>query len=189
MAELIVTGFQGTHRAAEVLDQLQELNALETIDLQDAVAVYRTKKGKLRLDQSMQPTLKEEAALGGLLGAIVGALFALPFAAFATVPAAAAALGLGGSVIGATGGAVAGFDDAATWRDTYGISEEFVKEVGGMVQPGQSAVFMLVRASDPAAAAELFRGYGGRILRTTLSPEATTKLQETLAAQTASLAH
>jgi uncharacterized membrane protein len=58
-----------------------------------------------------------------------------------------------------------------------------VNEVGGMVQPGYSAVFALVRAADPATVAERFRGYGGKVLRTTLPPEQTRKLQETLAQQ------
>ena len=106
MAELIVVGFDGTHRAAEVLDQLQRLNADIAFDLHGAVAVYRSRNGKLRVDQSMYVTTKEETAWGGVLGAIVGALLALPVAALASVPAAAAALGIGGATIGATGGAL-----------------------------------------------------------------------------------
>lgn len=183
MAELIVVGFDGTHRAAEVLDQLQRLNADIAFDLQDAVAVYRSRNGKLRIDQSMYLTTKEETAWGGVVGAFVGALLALPVAALASVPVAAAALGVGGATIGATGGAVMAFDDVTTWRDHFGISDDFVKEVGGMVQPGYSAVFALARAADPAAVAERFRGYGGKVLRTTLAPEQTRKLQETLAMQ------
>ena len=183
MAELIAVGFQGTHRAAEVLDQLRRLNAKAVVDLEDAVAVYRNRSGRLRVDQSMYLTTKEEAGWGGVLGAFVGALLALPVAALAAGPAAAAALGIGGATIGATGGAVASFDDAVTWRDTYGISDDFVKDVGGMVQPGQSAVFVLARTSDPAAVAEKFRGSGGKVLRTTLSAEQTRKLAETLAVQ------
>src|SRR4030095_511382 len=103
--------------------------------------VYRSRKGKLRVDQSMYLTTKEEAAWGGVLGAFVGALVALPVAALASIPAAAAAVGLGGGAIGATGGAVLAFDDVTTWRDRFGITDEFVEEVGGMVQPGYSAVF------------------------------------------------
>lgn len=183
MAELIVVGFEGTHRAAEVLDQLQGLNADIAFDLQDAVAVYRSRKGKLRVDESMHLTTKEETAWGGVLGAFIGALLALPVAALASIPAAAAAVGVGGATIGATGGAVRAFDDVTTWRDRFGISEEFVKDVGGMVQPGHSAVFALARAVDPSAVAERFRGYGGTVLRTTLPAEQTRKLQETLALQ------
>ena len=183
MAELIVVGFEGTHRAAEVLDQLQRLNADIAFDLQDAVAVYRTRHGKLRVDQSMYLTTKNEAAWGGVVGALLGALLALPVAALASIPAAAAAVAVGGAAIGATGGAVLAFDDVTTWRDRFGISDDFVKDVGGMVQPGYSAVFALVRAADPAAVAERFRGYGGKVLRTTLPPDQTRKLQETLALQ------
>jgi uncharacterized membrane protein len=182
MAELIVVGFEGTHRAAEVLDQLQRLNADIAFDLQDAVAVYRSRNGKLRVDQSMYLTTKEETAWGAVLGAFIGALLALPFGALA-MPAAAAALGVGSAAIGATGGAVKAFDDVTTWREHFGISDDFVKEVGGMVQPGYSAVFALARAADPAAVAERFAGYGGKVLRTTLPEEQTRQLQETLAPQ------
>ena len=181
MADLIAVGFEGKHRAAEVLGQLQELDDSSTIDLRDAVAVYRARNGKLRIDQSLSGTTKEEAAWGGLLGAIIGGVLAAPFALAASVPAAAVALGIGGTALGATGGAVVAFDDASTWKEKYGISDEFVGEVGGMVQPGESAVFVLARVSNPAFVAERFRGYGGRVLRTTLSRDSTTKLQETLA--------
>ena len=180
MAELIAVGFQGTHRAAEVLDQLQRLNAKGIVGLDDAVAVYRTHGGRLRVDRSMYLTTKEEVAWGGVVGAFVGALLALPVAALAAVPAAAAALGIGGAAIGATSGVVMSFDEAVTWKETFGVSDEFVKEVGGLVQPGQSAVFMLARADNPAAAVEKFRGFGGKVLRTTLRAEQTRRLAETL---------
>ena len=42
MSELIVVGFHGKHRAAEVLDQLQELNETWAVDLKDGVAVNVT---------------------------------------------------------------------------------------------------------------------------------------------------
>ena len=56
MAELVVIGFDGKHRAAEVLGQLEAMNATWTIDLKDAVAVYRTDDGRLRVDGSVQAT-------------------------------------------------------------------------------------------------------------------------------------
>ena len=183
MAELIVVGFEGTHRAAEVLDQLQRLNTQMAIDLQDAVAVYKTRRGRLRVDQSMYLTTKKEAAWGGVVGALLGAMIALPVAALASIPAAAAAVGVGGAAIGATGGAVLAFDDATEWRDRFGISDEFVAEVGRMVQPGYSAVFALIQADDPSEVAERFSGYGGKVLRTTLLPDQKRKIQELLAAR------
>jgi uncharacterized membrane protein len=97
-----------------------------------------------------------------------------------SVPAAAAALAVGGASLGATLGGVLAGTEAADWKEIYGISDEFVQDVGGMVQPGHSALFVLARAYDPADVVERFTGYGGRVLRTTLSEEAAAKLQATM---------
>jgi uncharacterized membrane protein len=186
MAELMVVGFEGKHRAAEVLDQLEQLNATWAIDLKDAVAVYRTDGGKLRVDGSVQPTSKEGAAGGALLGGLFGALIIAPFTAGASAAAAAAAIGAGAVSLGATG-AVIGADDAAEYKREFGISEDFVEQVGGKVQPGQSAVFLLARTADPDTVAEKFRGYGGTVLRTTLPASAESKLQDVLASRMAAV--
>lgn len=183
MRDLTVVGFQGTHRAAEVLNQVLDLNADWSVDLhlEDAVAVYRTGDGKLRVDKSMQPTSKEGAAWGGVTGALIGSLLALPFTGGASAAVAAAAVGAGAATLGATG-AVMGSEDAFDEKAKHGISEAFVKQVGGMVQPGQSALFILGESDQPAKIAERFRGYGGTILRTTLRPEQAKQVQQVIGA-------
>jgi uncharacterized membrane protein len=183
-AELMVIGFEGKHRAAEVLNQLEAMDVSFSLDLKDAVAVYRTDDGKLRVDQSVEPTTKEGAAWGALLGGMIGAALLAPFTAGASAAVAASAIGASAATLGLTG-AVIGADEADTWKKTYGISDDFVKEVGGMVQPGQSAVFVLARAADPAAVAERFRGYGGKVLRTTLPKESTAKFEQLMTPVTA----
>jgi len=177
MSELMVVGFDGKHRAAEVLSQLENTDLSYGIDLNDAVAVYRTEDGKLRVDQSVQPTTKEGAAWGALVGGMIGAILLAPLTLGASAAVAATALGTGALTGGVTGAAI-GADDADTWKQTYGISDDFVKEVGGMVQPGQSAVFVLASASNPAAVAAKFRGYGGKVFRTTLSAESAAKFEK-----------
>jgi uncharacterized membrane protein len=179
----MVVGFEGKHRAAEVLNQLEGMNLSYEIDIRDAVAVYRTDDGKLRVDQSAQPTTTEGAAWGAMLGGLIGAALLAPFTVGASAAAAATALGTGLVTGGVTGAAI-GADDADTWKKTYGISDDFVKEVGGMVQPGQSAVFVLARAKNPVAIAEKFRGYGGKVLRTTLSAESAAKFEKLMTAAT-----
>ena len=181
MYELVAIGFKGTHRASEVLSQVQSLDDRWALTLRDGVVVYRTEKGKLHIDQSVQPTSKEGAAWGGLLGGLLGALIAAPLTAGVSVAAGAAAVGAGALAFGVPG-AVIGADDAETWKDVYGISEDFVKQVGGMVQPGQSAIFVLAEAREPELG-ERFRGYGGMVLQTTLSSDKAKKLQELLAAR------
>jgi uncharacterized membrane protein len=184
MRGLTVVGFQGTHRASEVLNQLLDLNADWTIplNLRDAVAVYRTKDGRLRVDESVQITSKEGAAGGGLVGAMIGGLLAAPFTGGASAAVAAAAIGTGALTLGATG-AVIGYEDASEMKERYGISEDFVQRVGGMVQPGQSALFVMGDAGDPEQVAKKFQGYGGTILHTTLPPEKAARVQQTIGAK------
>jgi uncharacterized membrane protein len=183
MSELIVVGFKkDMYRAAEVLNTLQDLNDSWVVDLNDAVAVYRDYNGKLRVDQSYQMTSGQGAGLGGLLGGLIGATLAIPFTGGASAAAAAAAVATGalsGGALGATAGAI----DAEDWKDTYGISEDFVQRVGSMVQPGDSAIFALLRTLDPDTVAAQFKGYGGTILRTSLNDEQRAKVEETLHAR------
>jgi len=180
MAELIVVGFkQDMYRASEVLNTLQDMNNSWVVDLNDAVAVYRDYNGKLRVDQSYQMTTGEGAAWGGLFGGLIGALLAAPFTAGVSAAAAAAAVAAG-SLSGVTLGATAGAIDAEDWKEDYGISEDFVQRVGTMVQPGDSAIFALLRSIDPELVAAQFKGYGGTILRTTLSADQQAKVEATL---------
>jgi len=177
MAELIVVGFKkDMYRASEVLNTLQEMHENWVVDLNDAVAVYRDYSGKLRVDQSYQMTSGEGAAWGGLFGGLVGAMLAAPFTGGASAAAALAAGSLSGVALGATAGAL----DAESWKEDFGISEDFVQRIGTLVQPGDSAIFALLRSLDPDLVAAQFKGYGGTILRTTLSPEQRAKVEATL---------
>ena len=177
MAELIVVGFKkDMYRASEVLNTLSDMNESWVVDLHDAVAVYRDYGGKLRVDQSYQMTTGEGAAWGGLFGGLMGALLAAPFTGGASVAAVLAAGSLSGVALGATVGAI----DAESWKDDYGISDDFVQKVGTMVQPGDSAIFALVRANDPELVVAQFKGYGGEILRTTLTADQRAKVEATL---------
>jgi uncharacterized membrane protein len=177
MAELIVVGFKkDMYRASEVLNTLKDMNNSWVVDLHDAVAAYRDYNGKLRVDQSYQLTMGEGAAWGGAFGVLLGALLAAPFTGGASAAVALAAGTIGGGTLGASVGAV----DAQSWKDDHGISEDFVQNVGTMVQPGDSAIFALLRTLDPQLVADQFRGYGGTILRTTLSADQQEKVEATL---------
>jgi len=169
MYELVAVAFDGKHRASEVLEQLQALNADWTINLHDAVAAYRTSDGRLRVDQSVQPTSGKGAAMGGLLGGLLGALIAAPFTAGASTVAAVSLIGAGIVGFGAPG-AVAGASEAHDWKELYGVPDEFVQQIGGMLRPGESAIFAVFDTGRATAVAEQFRSYGGRVLQTSLAP-------------------
>jgi uncharacterized membrane protein len=177
MAELIVVGFKkDLYRASEVLNTLQDMNNSWVVDLHDAVAVYRDYSGKLRVDQSYQMTTGQGAAWGGLFGGLIGALIAAPFTGGASFAAVLAASSISGVALGATAGAL----DADSWKEDYGISDDFVQRVGTLLQPGDSAIFALLRSIDPDLVAAQFKGYGGTILRTTLNPAQQAKVEATL---------
>lgn len=178
---LIVVGFAGTRRATEVLAELQKLHDNWTLDLDDAVAAYRTDDGKLRVDQSVLPTKREAGEWGALIGGMLGALLAAPFTGGLSVAAGSAAIA-GTAATAGLAGAAGSADDATKWKRTYGITDDFVSQVGSLIQPGSSAVFALIRATSPELVAEKFRGYGGKILRTSLSQRHAEEVQRTLQA-------
>jgi uncharacterized membrane protein len=103
-------------------------------------------------------------------------MLAAPFTGGASVAAVLAAGSLSGVALGATAGAI----DAGSWKEDYGISEDFVDQVGAMVQPGDSAIFALLRNLNPELVAAQFKGYGGTILRTTLNSAQREKVEATL---------
>jgi len=175
MAELVVVGFHGKRRAAEVLDELQRLSDDWAIELQEGVAVYRRDNGKLRMEASLNPSGNEGAGIGGGLGLLVGAILAAPFTAGTSAAVAAATIGASAAT-GATIGAVIG-EDALDWKGRFGISDEFVRSVAKMIQPGDSAVFALLSAHDPGTVVRHFAADGGTVLRTTIGTADTELLQ------------
>ncbi len=179
MAQLIVVGFKkDMYRASEVLNELQAMDDDWVVDLHDAVAVYRDYNGKLRVDQSYQMTTGEGAGWGGLWGSLIGLTLAIPFTGGATAPAAGAlaAGALAGGALGAGAGAI----DASWWKDEFGIPDDFVKQVGALIQPGDSAIYALLRTANPNIVADEFRGYGGTLLSTTLSRGQQQKVESVL---------
>ena len=180
MAELIVVGFKNQmYRASEVLNELLSMNDDWAVDLHDAVAVYRDFNGKLRVDQSYQLTTGQGAALGGFWGMLIGATLAIPFTGGASAAVAAGAVAAGaaaGTALGAGFGAL----DAESWKDEFGIPQDFVQQVSVLIQPGDSAIYAILRVGNPDIVADQFKGYGGTILRTTLSPGQEARVEKVL---------
>ncbi len=179
MSDLIVVGFKNDmFKANEVLNQLRRMDEDWTVNLYDAVAVHRNHNGKLRVDQSYDPTTAEGPAWGALWGSLLGAILAIPFTGGVSAAAAAGAIAagvLGGGALGATAGAI----DAKWWKEEVGISDDFVRDVGETIQPGDSAIFALITA-NPKRAIKHFSGYGGKVISTTLSDEQAAKIEKVL---------
>lgn len=166
MSDLIVIGFDNMDEADKVLLKLHKLKKEYLVDLEDAVVVVRDEAGKVHLKQSMN--LAAIGATSGLLsgalwGGLVGLLFLNPLAGFAI-----------GGAIGAGTGALSG-----SLAD-YGIDDDFIKSLGETIPSNSSALFVLVRKVQPEKVLTELSGLRGKVLKTSLSPEQETRLQEAL---------
>jgi uncharacterized membrane protein len=166
MAELVVIGFDNPQEADQVLTELRRIEQEYLIDLEDAVVAIRQANGKVQLKQSIDlvGTGAATGALSGALwGTLLGLLFLNPLAGFAV-----------GGLAGAGAGALSG-----TAMD-YGINDDFIRSLATTLQPGTSALFILVRKAQPEKVLAGLSGFKGKILRTSLSPKQEAHLQAAL---------
>jgi uncharacterized membrane protein len=66
-----------------------------------------------------------------------------------------------------------------------GISDDFVREVRGLMKPGTSAIFLLDCEGDMDVILAAIRGLGGTVLKTNVDAERARLIQSTLAAPSA----
>jgi uncharacterized membrane protein len=160
MGNLIVMSFKDEQSAGLFLGELGELQKQELIHLDDAATLVRHQDGKAKIKQAR--SLVGEGALGGAFwGMLIGLLFLVPV------------VGMG---IGAALGAMAGKGA------DYGIDDKFIKEVSKKIEPGTSAIFMLVHDAQPDKVIEQLKKFNGEIIHTSLSNDEEAKLKEAFAA-------
>ncbi len=61
-----------------------------------------------------------------------------------------------------------------------GIDKAFQEQVRDQLQPGTSALFMIIEQATPDKAVAALSQYGGTVIKTSLSDEDTKKLQDAL---------
>jgi uncharacterized membrane protein len=161
MSDLYVLAFKTETGAQEAAETIKDLQKQELITLEDAAIVVRREDGKVKVKQAQ--SLVGAGALGGAFwGMLIGLIFWMPW------------LGL---AIGALSGAVAGhFTD-------IGIDDKFIKQVGNTIEPGQSALFLLVVKATRDRVIDALKKYDIEILQTSLSAEDQEKLKEAFAAE------
>jgi len=158
MADLIAIGYQDEATATAAADEARRL-ARDLIIQPDAIAVIvRDKDGSYRV-QTNHHMVGAGATWGMFWGLLFGLLFFIPV------------LGL---AIGAGMGALMGKLAKTS------ISKEFQEQVRDMVQPGTSALFLVLEKVTPDKAVEAMSKYGGTVLKTSLSKETEKELQDAL---------
>src|SRR5690349_16129951 len=146
MSDLIVLKFEGTETAIDLREALKLLERDGLIEVEDAAIVSREADGTIRQRNEVSRTTKMGVFGGAAVGLFVGFIF----------------LPLAGIAVGAAGGALVG-----SMLDR-GVGPAFVKEVGNLLQPGESALFVVARNMNRDAAMATLRRYQGRVYHTTL---------------------
>jgi uncharacterized membrane protein len=156
MADLIVVGFKNMATADEAVKELEQMQREGLITLADWARVIRHEGGKTDVRQAVS-TAGAGAAGGALWGMLIGLIFLAPFA---------------GALVGGAVGALSG---ALT---DIGIDDKFIKDVGGQIKPGTSALFLYVVQATTDKVVERMQRFQPEILRTNLSAEAEERLRQ-----------
>src|SRR5215212_5843085 len=158
MADLIAIGYEDQTTAAAAADEVDRL-ARDLVIQPDAVAVIvRNQEGKYKVT-----TNHHAVGAGTSYGMFWGLLFGVLF----FVPVFGMAVGAG---LGALLGKV----------EKTGIDGAFQEQVRDMVEPGTSALFVVVEKVTPDKAIEGLSRFGGTVLKSSLSRDAEHELQDAL---------
>ena len=160
MATLVAIGYPDETTAEKARQTVQSLEADLVIQADQVAAISRDSEGKYHVT-----TTHGGASAGG--GAVWGGFWGLLFGLLFFVPFFGLAIGAGmGALFGHLG--------------ENAIDKEFQEQVRDRVQPGTSALFMIIEQATPDKAIAALKQYGGTVFRTSLSDEDTAKLQEAL---------
>ena len=143
MSNLIVITFDNEEEAGKVREALKSQSA--NISLDDSAVVVKDEEGEIHVKNEVDRGVAVGALGGGALGLLIGGLL----------------FPVGGLILGAVGGALVG-----KMLD-MGVDKKFVDDVAEHMQPGTSAIFVLVRESNPnvALAVLIFCPYPLRLQR------------------------
>jgi uncharacterized membrane protein len=156
MSDLVVVAFDDEKTAFRVRDKLAQLQTAHLVGLEDVVVVVRREDGKVNIKQAINLT-GAGALSGSFWGLLIGMLFWAPWLGLAL-----------GAISGAIGGAM---------KD-IGIDDNFIKEVSESIEPGQSAIFMLIYEATPDKFLQQISEFPGKVIQTSLTEAQEAKLRE-----------
>ena len=157
MSEFLAITFDGADEAEAALRSVRALEHDGRIRLEDTAVVRKDAEGAV--------TIHNEASSGTETGAVVGAV--LGGLLFVVFPVAAV---VGGAVAGGLVGRAA----------APGLDGGFVKEVGGDLPAGGSALFLQIKSGEAGLLVGALRQYHGRVRQTSLPDDLEQALDESL---------
>src|SRR4051794_36660334 len=158
LADLIAIGYPDETTALQAEEEAQRLAADLIIQPDAIAAIVRTKDGKYKVTTNHH-MVGAGASYGMLWGLLFGVLFFVP---------------VFGMAVGAGLGALLGK------LEKSGIDQQFQRQVRDLLQPGTSALFLVLEKVTPDKAVEALGRYGGTVLKSSLTREAEEELQKEL---------
>ena len=157
----MVLGFSDRYRAEEVLGQLRRLDFSWAPDLENAVAVEVDTRGGLRLRHSMalDPAFADSAPAWRAL------LLAIQPQAVPLQPASRERASESKALNA----------EALLWQRELMADPVFLRDLGAVLRPADSAIFAVVTDADTAV--RVLRGYSSVLLRTSLTEAQANKLR------------
>jgi uncharacterized membrane protein len=159
MSDLVAIVYPSESKAEEVRQRLLKLQKEYLITLSDAVIAVKTDSGDIKLNQLVNTTARG-AVSGSFWGLLIGVLFLNPIVGVAL-----------GAASGALGGSLTDF----------GIDDSFMKELATSIQPGNAALFVLVKNMTADKVLKEIQDAGGVVLKTSLDDAKEKALRDALA--------
>ena len=159
MADLIAIGYDDEETAQKAAEEVYRLADDLVIQPEAVAVIVRDKNGKYKVTTNHHP-VAEGVTWGMFWGVLFGLLFFVP---------------VFGLVIGGVFGTLFGV------IEKIGVDKQFQRQVRDMVQPGTSALFLVVDKVTPDKAIEALSKFGGKVLKSSLSNDAEQQLEEALA--------
>ncbi|MGH9881659.1 MAG: DUF1269 domain-containing protein [Pyrinomonadaceae bacterium] len=173
--ELIVVGFQGRYRAAQVLTELRQ-RGVPLFDLDQAITVSWEDRQNFIVQQSVNLSREEGSRWARLWGGFIKATLFQPFTE--TLSLAANRVANRNNNHREENSQSLG---RSWWISELGIPTDFIRDVGALVRPGESAIITLAEKFEPRPAISLLRDCGGSVLYTSLTSEQMEKVDAVLA--------
>lgn len=159
MSDLIAIIYPSEAKAEEVRQRLFKLQKEYLITISDAVIAVKTEAGPVKLNQLVNTTAIG-AASGSFWGLLIGVIFLNPILGVAI-----------GAASGALGGALS----------DYGINDTFMKDLSASLQPGNAALFVLIKNMTADKVLREIQDAGGTVLKTSLDDTKERQLRDALA--------
>lgn len=164
MSNIVAVTFDNQEEAGKLRQKLKELQQEKFIEIEDAAVIVRDAEGEVHVADETSHGVKPGAVIGGVTGLLV----------FAMVPVAGAAAGAAaGGLVGKQVGK----------HLSKRIDRQFVEDVTAALQPGTSALVLIVNSVDADIVPGVLAPYKGTLYQTSLDPEVEATLRDLLSSR------